>query len=232
MTRQYKDITYELRRSRRKTASIYIERNGAVSVIVPQFLSDERIDRVLELKRRQIYKGLAEWESLNNRRYEREFVNGESFLYLGRQHRLRLVPDLEVPLVLKQGYFNIRARMSPVPLARARGLFRTFYRVQGQAWVVRRIAHFAGRMGLTVPAVKVLELRNHWASCSATGCINVNWRTMMAPPTVVDYILVHELAHLSYPTHTAAFWGAVDRVLPDYREQRAWLREHGAELDL
>jgi predicted metal-dependent hydrolase len=136
------------------------------------------------------------------------------------------------PLVLKQGYFNLRAKTSPAPLVRAKSLFRTFYRQQGQPWVVRRIAHFASRMGLAVPAVKVLELRNHWASCSASGCINVNWRTIMAPATVIDYILVHELAHLNYTTHTSAFWGAVDRVLPDYRERRGWLREHGAELNL
>lgn len=232
MTRQYKDISYELRRSRRKTASIYIERNGSVSVIVPQTLSDEKVDRVLELKRRQIYKGLAEWESLNTRRYEREFVNGESFPYLGRQHRLRLVPSQHEPLLLKQGYFSMRAKSSPAPVAQARSIFRAFYRQQGQAWVARRIAHFADRMGLAVSAVKVLELRNHWASCSANGCININWRTMMAPPTVIDYVLVHELAHLIHPRHTAAFWATVDRVLPSYREQRAWLKEHGANLDL
>lgn len=232
MTRQHKDITYSLRRSRRRTASIYIERDGSVSVIVPQALSDEKIDRVLELKRRQIYKGLAEWESLNTRRYKREFVNGESFQYLGRQHRLRLVPSQREPLLLKQGYFSMRAKSSPAPVARARSVFRTFYRQQGQAWVARRIAHFADRMGLAVLAVKVLELRNHWASCSTNGGININWRTMMAPPTVIDYIIVHELCHLTHPTHTAAFWGAVDRVLPGFREQRAWLREHGARLDL
>lgn len=232
MTRQYRDITYELRRSRRKTASIYIERNGTVSVLVPQTLSDDKVNRILDLKRRQIYQGLAEWESLNTRRYQREFVNGESFLYLGRQHRLRLVLAQNQPLTLKQGYFNLRSRTSPAPQRRAHALFRTFYRTQGEAWVARRIAVFARRMGLPVPAVKVLELRNHWASCSAKGTINVNWRTMMAPPTVIDYILVHELAHLTYSTHTAAFWGAVDRVLPRYGEQRAWLREHGAELDL
>ena len=232
MTKQYKDITYDLRRSRRKTASILIERNGAVSVIVPDNLSDEKVERVLEAKRAQIYKGLAEWQSLNTRRYQREFVNGESFLYLGRQHRLRLEAIQEEPLVLREGYFYIRAKTSPVPAVRARSLFRAFYRAQGQSWATRRIGHFAGRMGLAAPAVKVLELRNHWASCSAGGCINVNWRTIMAPPTVIDYILVHELAHLTYPTHTEAFWGAVDRVLPYYREQRAWLREHGAELDL
>jgi hypothetical protein len=207
VTRQYKDITYDLRRSRRRTASIHI-------------------------KRLQIYKGLAAWESLNTRHYQREFVNGESIPYLGRQHRLRLVAVQEDPLVLHQGYFSIRAKTSPVPAARAKTLFRAFYRHQGQPWAARRVAHFAERMGLVVPAVKVLELRNHWASCSAGGCINVNWRTIMAPPTVIDYILVHELAHLTYPTHTEAFWGAVDRVLPDYREQREWLREHGAELEL
>ena len=91
MIRTYKDIEYSLKRSRRKTASIYIERDGSLSVLVPDSLSDADIDSMIESKRKWIYTGLAEWEDLNSTRVKREYVNGESFLYLGRSYRLRLV---------------------------------------------------------------------------------------------------------------------------------------------
>ena len=211
MMRQHKDISYSLTRSRRKTASIYIERDGGVSVLVPEHLSDAQVDRILEIKRPQIYKSLAEWDELNAKRYRREYVNGEGFLYLGRSYRLKLVQKQAVPLALRQGHFCLRSASSPANADRSRTAFRAFYRRHGLVWLRRRSVYFTRRMGVEVKAVRVMELRHRWASCSPTGAINVNWRTMLAPPTIIDYILVHELAHLIQPDHSKAFWSEVDR---------------------
>jgi hypothetical protein len=79
-------------------------------------------------------------------------------------------------------------------------------------------------------AVKVLDLKHHWASCTPGGRLNFHWKCMMAPATVLDYIVVHELAHLRYPNHTAAFWNEVDKVMPDYRDRKEWLRVNGAGM--
>ncbi len=92
MRRTYRDIEYTLQRSRRKTASIYVERDGQLTVIAPKELSDQQIEKVLEEKRRWIYKHQAEWFDLNAAQVQREYVNGEGFLYLGRSYRLKLVP--------------------------------------------------------------------------------------------------------------------------------------------
>ena len=94
MTRTYKDISYTLKRSQRKTASIYVERDGGVTVLVPRDLTDRQVDSLLESKRKWIYRNLAEWHDLNATRVDREYVNGEGFLYLGRSYRLKLVTDL------------------------------------------------------------------------------------------------------------------------------------------
>ena len=105
----YKDIPYTLKRSQRKTASIYVERDGAVTVLMPRELTDRQIDSLLESKRKWIYKNLAEWHDLNATKVDREYVNGEGFLYLGRSYRLKLVTDQDDPLLLKDGYFCLRA---------------------------------------------------------------------------------------------------------------------------
>jgi hypothetical protein len=87
-------------------------------------------------------------------------------------------------------------------------------------------------MGLQPGAIRIMELSNRWASCSATGELNFHWKVMMLPLTMLDYVIVHELSHLKYPNHTTAFWNLVDKVLPDYQERKGWLKFRGAGMDL
>jgi len=232
MIKMYKDIIYALSRSERKTASIYIERDGKVAVLVPSTLTDRQIEGLIESKRRWIYTSLAEWRDLNATRVQRSFVNGEGFLYLGRSYRLRLVEAQDKPLVLKDGYFCLRHD------GRAAGdegfdeAFKEFYRSKGMDRIPRRVAVYQAKMGVEAGQVRVLDLKNRWASCSSKGNLNFHWRCMMAPPTIIDYIAVHELAHLNHPNHTQAFWNEVDKIMPDFGERKGWLRIHGAGMDL
>jgi predicted metal-dependent hydrolase len=230
MMRKFKDIEYTLKRSRRKTASIYIERDGRVSVLVPEKLSERQIDVLLESRRKWIYTNLAEWHDLNARKVERRYVNGEGFLYLGRSYRLKLVAELSEPLMLKDGYFCLRADNGSTPEADA--AFIAFYRAKGAVRIPPRVAYYQTKMDVEPKSVKVFDLKHRWASCTPGGNLNFHWKCMMAPLTVLDYIVVHELAHLIHPNHTAAFWNEVDKVMPDYQERKDWLRAHGAGMDL
>ena len=126
MIREFKDIQYTLTRSQRKTASIYVERDGQITVIVPERLTDDEINVLLEDKRKWIYKNLAEWHDLNARKVERRYVNGEGFLYLGRSYRLKLAKEQTEPLLLKDGHFWLRANNGSTFGADA--AFKTFYR--------------------------------------------------------------------------------------------------------
>jgi len=228
--RRYKDIEYTLRKSNRKTASIYIERDGMVTAIVPGGLSDADIDAMIERKRKWIYTHLAEWEDLNAARVEREYVNGEGFLYLGRSYRLKLTTDQEPPLLLKSGYFHLRTDHKEK--SRADAAFKHFYREKGKVRIPDRVAFYSARMAAEPGNVRIIDLKNRWASCSENGNLNFHWKCMMAPLTIIDYVVVHELAHLRHPHHTDAFWNEVDKVIPDYGERKAWLRTHGAGMDL
>lgn len=224
----YKDIQYRLKQSKRKTTSIFIERDGSVSVLAPEGYDAEKIEQILEQKRSWIYRNLAEWEDLNRTHVERQFVSGEGFPYLGSNYRLKLVDDQQEDLILKNGYFLMRRDRA----ARGMELFKHFYRNKGLVRVTKRVAYYAPKLGVDYRTVRVMELQHHWASCSTKGDLNFHWRCLMAPLSVLDYIVVHELAHRLHRNHNAAFWDAVDKVLPDYQKQVSWLKHNGAGMTL
>lgn len=95
-----------------------------------------------------------------------------------------------------------------------------------------RVDFFKLRMGVEPTSVKVLDLKYRWASWTPGGHLNFHWKSMVAPAKVLDYIVVHELAHLIVPDHSAKFWNEVDKLLPDYCDRKEWLRVHGAGMDL
>ncbi|HXF39387.1 MAG TPA: SprT family zinc-dependent metalloprotease [Blastocatellia bacterium] len=227
------DIFYEVVRSNRATADIVIERDGRVLVRAPKSIPDERIEDIVEAKRYWIYKNLAEWRDLNATRVLREYRNGEGFLYLGRSYRLSLVVDQDEPLLLKNGRFCLRRDLvDRGEIAAARRAFRDYYVARGSERIVDRVGYYAPKVGVTVARIDVRDLGNRWASCSPKGNVAFHWKCMMAPQTIVDYIVVHELCHFHYLDHTSAFWNEVDKVIPVYRERREWLRGHGAGLDV
>ncbi len=228
MTRTYKDIKYTLKKNKRKTASIYIERDGKITVLVPEKSTEKEIHRIIEKKRPWIYRHLAEWKDLNATRIEREYVNGEGFLYLGRTYRLKIVKSQKASLLLKNGHFCLDAKSKNNGTPEV--AFKDFYRVKGMVKIPERIQHYQTKTGLKATGIKVIDLKNRWASCTAKGSINFHWKCMMAPLTILDYIIVHELAHLKYPRHTQAFWNQIDKVLPDYQERKQWLKVNGAGM--
>lgn len=226
-------ISYEIIHSQRNTADIVIERDGKVLVRAPQHVPDEAIERIVEGKRYWIYKNLAEWRDLNATRVLREYRNGEGFFYLGRSYRLLLVADQEEPILLKNGRFCLRRDfVDQGSVDAAKAVFRDFYITSGFERIPHRVAYYASKVDVKPQNVEIKELGNRWASCSPNGNLAFHWKCMMAPQTIIDYIVVHELCHLHHPDHTDAFWNEVDKVLPAYRERKEWLRTHGASLDI
>lgn len=224
----YKDIDYELKKSSRKTTSIYIERDGTITVLAPEPYDMGIIEEILEAKRSWIYRNLADWEDLNRTRVEREFVSGEGFPYLGSSYRLQIIENSSCDLTLKNGYFHLKRSA----LSNARSTFIDFYREKAKQRLPRHVAQYAEKMGLRPSGVRVHDLKNRWASCSADGTLNFHWRCMMAPLSALEYIVVHELAHLKHANHTTDFWHTIEKVLPDYQQSKGWLRLYGAGLEL
>ncbi len=226
-------IDYRVIRSRRSTADVIIDRDGSVVVRAPEWADDDQVASIVASKHYWIYRSLAEWRDLNASRVPREYKNGESFLYLGRAYRLLLVSDQDEALQLKNGRFTLRRDLiEQGEIAAARTAFREFYAAKGLERLRSRVDYYAPKVGVAPTGVAVRELGHRWASCSAAGKLSFHWKCMMAPQTIIDYIVVHELCHFHHRDHTAAFWNEVDKVLPDVRERKEWLRKHGAGLDV
>jgi predicted metal-dependent hydrolase len=117
-------------------------------------------------------------------------------------------------------------------MAAAKSAFRDYHTAKGTERLRSRVGYFAPKVGVEPAGIEVKELGHRWASCSASGKLAFHWKCMMAPQTGIDYILVHELCHFHHRDHTDAFWNEVDKVLPDFRERKEWLRRNGAALDV
>ena len=222
-----KDISFSVKRSDRKTLSIYVERDGSVSVQAPNKVGIDRINDIVERKSRWIRGQLSEFKRLNESRVKRELVDGEGYLYLGRSYRLKIRNGLNNPLVLYQGYFLLDEKH----LEDAKTHFISFYKEKGRRHLKERVEHFKGKLGVKPKSIKVMALRNRWAS-QRKGNLNFHWKVVLAPVSIIDYIIVHELAHFIEPNHTNDFWRIVESVLPDYSTRKEWLRFNGAGLDI
>ncbi len=232
--RQVRDIEYQLLPGAdRQTTDIVIERNGMITVRPPKKMTPEQVDETVLSKRMWIYRNQAEWRDLNATRVTREWVSGESFLYLGSQYRLQLVAEQDEPLKLKDGRFCLlRSVVESGGREAAHQAFEDFYKEKGLPRIKKRATYFAAKVGVAMSSVQLKELGYRWGVCLKNGDLHFHWKCLMAPLTIIDYIIVHELCHLRNRDHSDAFWNEVDKVLPDYRERKDWLRVRGAELDL
>lgn len=212
---------------RRRTLGLTVERDGTLTAAVPPGVEDSELARMVTGRQQWIYRRLRERAALGPARPPREFVSGEGFPYLGRSYRLLLVDDAAAPVA-----FNAASRRLELRLDCAGDGERhliSWYREQGAAWLPPRAAPWAQRMTVDLTGLRVRKLGYRWGSCSADGSVNIHWAVMQLPPGLIDYILVHELAHLRHPLHDRAFWSAVLRCMPDYAARRSQLRRAGTD---
>ena len=223
------DLEFEVRRSgRRKTVQITVDRGGELILTAPEDCPLSVMEEFVLEKRRWIYTKLAEKEALWGPAPSKEYVNGEGFLYLGRSYRLSLVDEQEVPVKLTHGRFRMRRKDAP----RGEEHMRRWYREHARPWIERKVERYAGRVDVEPAGVVVQELGYRWGSCGQGGALYFHWRSILFPPRIVEYIVVHELVHLREPHHTPEFWLRLERALPDYADRKRWLAENARAYDL
>lgn len=227
---EIEELTFEVRRSpKRKTIGITVDREGDLRLDVPVGVPRSLIEDVAEEKLFWVYKKLAEKGLYQRPRNRKDFVNGEGFSYLGRSYRLLLTKDGEPlgekPLKLANGRFLLLASEK----GRARRHFIDWYRTVGSAWLRRRVELYQERLSVQPSKIEVRDLGYRWGSCGEKGALNFHWHTVLLPPPIADYVIVHELAHLIEKHHTPKFWGLMERALPDYQSRKQWLAENGGD---
>jgi predicted metal-dependent hydrolase len=222
------NLSFELKRSsRRRTMQITVDRGGELILAAPPEVEEGRLRDFVREKRFWIYTKLAAKDQLQRAVPQKAFVDGEGFLYLGRSYRLRLVDEQAAPLKLQSGRFLL---LRAVAGSGREHLIR-WYSERARIWLGQRIKDFAARMEVQPAGVKVQDLGYRWGSCGKGDWIYFHWKSILLPPRIAEYVVVHELAHLHQPHHTPEFWQRVERAMPDYERRKNWLAEHGMNVE-
>jgi predicted metal-dependent hydrolase len=212
----------------RRSIGITVDRDGSLIVNAPDGCDEADLAAFAHEKRMWVYKKLAEKDLLLSHRPEKQFVTGEGFAYLGRSHRLLLTTGRAGEVKLERGRL-----VMPRHLAASGAGSRTmidWYRRRALAWLTRRIKPWALRMGTTPGSVDVRDLGYRWGSLSKNDRVNFHWATIQLPPRLIDYIIVHELAHIREPNHTPSFWAQVERAMPAFERGKTDLARVGSGL--
>ncbi len=218
------DLHFEIRRSaRRKTVQITVDRGGELVLSAPPGCPLALMENFVREKRFWIYTKLAEKEALRAETRDKHYVSGEGFPYLGRSYRLLLVDYQDMPVKLERGRFKMPRAEAP----NGRRHMIRWYTQHGEAWLRPRIPHWARRLEVEPTGLTIKPLGYRWGSCGKGGKLYLHWKTILLPPRIVEYILVHELIHLREPHHTPEFWIRLERAMPDFAQRKQWLAEEG-----
>lgn len=225
------DLVVEvLRTARKRTADIRVN-EGAISVVVPKETPNTKITQLITKKRQWIRnKMLVQREVMPAS--ERSFVSGEGFSYLGRNYRLKVHRGRFQPVKLIYGQLTLTCPRGQKDTDLIRSSLIHWYKHQAELKLQQKVKRYAAMMGLSPNGVGIKSFKSRWGSCSVKGKLDFNWKIVMAPNRIVDYVVVHELCHLKQHDHSPKFWKLVERVMPDYLASKEWLKTHSKNLEV
>ena len=231
-------IDYEIIRSDRKSIGIIVDKDSNLVIRAPIKTDKEKIKEVISDKSEWILEKLEKVGEIKPAPKPKEFLSGEKLSYLGRKYRLKVKPaDIDKARIkLYQGRFLIDypkafegddgKRISVI-----RDALTEWYRGKAKIKIKERVDKYREELGVKPNSIKIKNQKTRWGSCSSLDNLNFNFKIIMAPMSIVDYIVVHELAHLIYDNHSREFWQTIKSIIPDYEERREWLRINGRRLD-
>jgi predicted metal-dependent hydrolase len=227
-----RQVRYSIRISlRAKRVRIGVTPEDGLVVVAPRGFDLSLLPDLLKTKGRWILRHLEEAQQFVAHQAPRVLEDGAQLPYRGESLTLHLAMALNsVAVGRRDGVLRVRL---PIPSRKPlRQVIGAWYRAEARRVITGRVKAMAELFGAAYGKVHIRDQKARWGSCSSRRNLNFNWRLIMAPPAVFDYVVVHELAHLRVRNHSALFWAEVSRVLPDYRARRSLLKELGAKLTM
>ncbi|GGY87276.1 hypothetical protein GCM10011613_35590 [Cellvibrio zantedeschiae] len=225
-------FAFELVRSaRRRSISIEIAK-AQVVVRAPYFVAKAEIEKFVREKSLWVQQKLAQQEQQLSAVPSYSFANGSSLPYLGGE--LSLVvhkqPKADVVRYGAQLLVILTSRSRLPDEQQTKRLVCEWYQQQALAMLQAKTDAAAARLGVKHSGVTIKATRSKWGHCTAQGAIQYNWQILLAPESIVDYLVAHEVSHLLHHNHSPAFWAVVASLCPDYKNRRAWLKTQGMQL--
>lgn len=217
----------------RKTMAIQIQAPDKITVISPKGVKEDEILRAVKGKSKWITQKLFQIREMEYLKTNREYVNGESFIYMGRNYSLQIVIDgsYAVPEAkLFRGKFYVYTHSTDEDIIRL--ALEKWYKEKARQKVQERISYYQKYFDVAPNKVMIKEQKKRWGSCSSQRNLYFNWKCIMTPSPVLDYLVVHEMSHMVHMNHSTDFWNLVETILPDYKKRRDLLKNQGVKYDL
>lgn len=218
----------QLIRSRRKRVSLQVLPDARLIVRAPKWATHAEIQALLERKAEWILRQQVRARERAADVVKKTFTEGERFLFLGNSYPLVLVDSGRKPLTFDGDFFYLKRSW----IDRGDAAFVRWYKEQALVVITGRVETLAEREGLSYGHIRISSAERRWGSCSRSGNLNFSWKLALAPQPAIDYVVAHEVAHLKHPNHSLRFWEYVERLMPDYKKEKMWLKKQGHMLSL
>lgn len=205
-------------RHARSSLSIQIMPDASVLVKAPSLLPRFMINKFLKEKEEWITKK----QQLVRAQLHKKEALGDTYLYLGKSYSVELGKNQKIIIELRDKFYLGSPNKRYI-----KTYLTSWYKQQARKIIIERVHHYAKLSGSTFRAINITSAETRWGSCSSEKTLNFNWRLIMAPLPVIDYVVAHELAHLKEMNHSRDFWETVRKMYPLYREYRTWLKRNG-----
>jgi predicted metal-dependent hydrolase len=216
----------KLVRAKRRTIALIVERDGSLTVRAPRRAALSDIEQFIQQKSSWIERSREKLKAIGSP-VKKQYTEGENFLFLGSPYELRLVDSQHPALKFDNGF-----TLASAAQAHGEKIFADWYKKQAAQIFPEWVLYHARLHGFSPKQIKINSAKTRWGSCGSNGNINFTWRLVMAPLDVIDYVVVHELAHLRVRNHSPQFWKLVAAIDVNYKKKRQWLRENGEMLIL
>jgi predicted metal-dependent hydrolase len=219
-------LTYTTKFSeKRKTLGLVVERDKSVVVLAPKGTSDSTIELFVEKKKFWLYEKINHSPKFGEPKPETPFVSGKTIPYLGKNYKLDVV---KTPMdgITFQGKFLL----SQENLPHGKAILEQWYKQKAKEKITPLVERYARRLGVEYNDILISDLKYRWGSCTLKGNLNFNWRLIKAPQFVINYVVIHELAHLIELNHSERFWNIVKVQMPNYLEAKEWLKGNGERM--
>ena len=209
------EIAYQVVHSNRKSVALVIDNEANLVVRAPLQMQDATIEEFVHKKKRWINEKQQQVAIFGEKHHPVVVETGESIMYLGSSYA-----------IIKDAVDAVQVSGNELFVPNEYGIAEMTEWMKSEAMriISERASNYAGIMGVTPSEIKLSDAKARWGSCSTKNNLNFTWRLIMCPLSVIDYVVVHELSHITYKNHSPAFWARVKTVLPNYEDDQDWLK--------